>query len=294
VKELIRKIIIINFVNKFLIQPLRYIKFLLPFKYLSRLPVIGEFTYKRKKGKSFKFASNGYDPTANLLFWSKGKDYESHFFNLLNSHFKNAGILFDVGANTGVVSIQLALLPNALNVYAFEPLPRAYNALQNNLKLNEIKNCHTYQLALSDSIRESTLYVPNVEAIPTSSSLRADFCPDHSKIKISITTLDEFVQTKNIKKIDLVKIDVEVGELGVLKGMKSTLEKIKPHIICEILPRTGDLEKTSKFLIRFGYFVYEILENEIKPILKIEDYKRTECIDFLFSPSEMINLSVEK
>ena len=45
------------------------------------------------------------------------------------------------------------------------------------------------------------------------------------KIKTSSITPDSYVKKKNIKKIDLLKIDVEAAELEVLKGMSNCLKK---------------------------------------------------------------------
>jgi len=72
--------------------------------------------------------------------------------------------------------------------------------------------------------------------------------------------------------------------------MKGTIEKMRPHVICEILPRTGDIVNMYEIIKPFGYFIYEILENRINPIEKISEYKRNSCIDFLFSPYLQTNL----
>ena len=289
-KEVFRNILINKFINRSLIRPLRKFKFLFPFQYLSRIPIIGGFAFKNRDGKVIKFTSNGYDATANLLYWSNGKEYEPNIINLLHTLGHEAQVMFDVGANTGVISIHMALLPFAKEVYAFEPLPRAFRVLKENIKLNDLNNCLTYQMALSDSNGKSTLYVPNVEAIPTSSSLESEFYPDHSKIDISVMTMDHFVQTNNISKIDLVKIDVEGGELDVLRGMKRTIEKMRPFVICEILPRTGVLIKTTDFMKQFEYYIYEIFENQIIPIDNVKKYNRNNCIDFLLSPTKQFKL----
>jgi len=283
-------LLINRFVNNSIIQPLRTYKKILPARYLYRLPVVGTFNFKNKAGIPYKFATNGYDPTANLLYWSNGQDFEPHIINLLHTICREAEVLFDVGANTGFISIHMALLPLAKEVYAFEPLPRAFRVLKKNLELNALNNYYGHQLALGDSNGKSTLYVPNVEAIPTSSSLDRGFYQDHSEIDIKIVTMDYFVKTNNISRIDVVKIDVEGRELDVLLGMKATIEDMRPFIICEILSRTGDLIKTTDFMKQFEYYIYEILDNQIKPIEKISEYKRNNCIDFLLSPTKQFKL----
>jgi len=53
--------------------------------------------------------------------------------------------------------------------------------------------------------------------------------------EVTILRLDNFIEEKNIKKIDLMKIDVELHEIEVLEGMGRYIEKYMPIIIIEIL-----------------------------------------------------------
>ena len=46
-------------------------------------------------------------------------------------------------------------------------------------------------------------------------------------IKIKITTLGNFIETQDIKSIDLLKIDTEGYELKVIEGLGKEIKKIK-------------------------------------------------------------------
>ena len=48
-----------------------------------------------------------------------------------------------------------------------------------------------------------------------------------NKIPIKIISLDEFIETKKIQNIDILKIDTEGYELNVLKGIKKNYQIIK-------------------------------------------------------------------
>jgi len=74
-----------------------------------------------------------------------------------------------------------------------------------------------------------------------------------------VDTLDNYVKSKKIERIDFVKIDVEGAELLVLQGMQSILRQHRPPILLvEVFPdwmtdfgdHPGDL---LKFLHQFGY-----------------------------------------
>lgn len=93
-----------------------------------------------------------------------------------------------------------------------------------------------------------------------------------SKVGLYMPTLnlDQFCAQVLDSSIELVKIDVEGGELIVLEGMKHLLKKEKPLVIVEILPASRenvslrkDLNrKINAFVRDVDFGVYEILEGD--------------------------------
>ena len=55
--------------------------------------------------------------------------------------------------------------------------------------------------------------------------------PDIEEIKVKLGVLDEIIPKDVV--IDFIKIDVEGGEFGVLKGAQHLLKKHKPVIVFE-------------------------------------------------------------
>ena len=82
--------------------------------------------------------------------------------------------------------------------------------------------------------------------------------------------LDQFCAQVIESKVELVKIDVEGGELMVLEGMKHLLKQEKPLVVVEILPASRenvplrkDLnQKINRFVRDIDFGVYEILEGD--------------------------------
>ena len=71
-----------------------------------------------------------------------------------------------------------------------------------------------------------------------------------------------------IENIDLVKIDVEGGELNVLEGSLSTIRKFHPILLIEIdFNLSGkDLTQTLSILKSFKYKPYLIEKNELESV----------------------------
>ena len=82
-----------------------------------------------------------------------------------------------------------------------------------------------------------------------------------AKQSVKSFTLDDYVQTKNITKIDFIKIDIEGGEYNALRGMREVLSKMKPILLLEI----------SDFALKNANHS----EEEILALLKENGYAKT-------------------
>jgi hypothetical protein len=53
-------------------------------------------------------------------------------------------------------------------------------------------------------------------------------------------SLDDYVALRGISRVDIIKIDVEGGELDVVRGSKRLLNESRPTIICEVLDAAAE------------------------------------------------------
>ena len=119
--------------------------------------------------------------------------------------------------------------------------------------------------------------------------------PAHQKqIVVPTTTLEALLRrepTTTPRRV-LVKIDVEGHEFAVLKGMeeffkKNMQKKSLPLVICEIVPEiypllNSGIEEVFAYMEKFGYFPYEVLNND--KIIKKSNIKNKRVADVLFKP----------
>lgn len=180
---------------------------------------------------------------------------------------QNASTIFDVGAYTGDTAAQyLKLFPDA-TIYAFEPFEPSFLALQ--AFAREKRNLRPFQLAITDRSGPTEFY-SFAEGPYTNSLLPADpNCPaeidltELQRVGVQATTLDEFCVRNGVGQIDILKMDIQGGELRALEGAsKLLLERAIRLIYTEILfvplyrGQAWHYEIAS-FLSSFGYALYD-------------------------------------
>jgi len=179
---------------------------------------------------------------------------EQCIVQLMRRLVREGDVFFDLGANFGYYSCLLVpLCGKSGAVHAFEANPYLIPNLIRSAELNH-KNGNIYVNAVAigkDSETFLPLYDP--EWIGCSSLYPHDWLNRVSKVLVPVTTVDKYVQEKCIKRIDVMKIDIEGAELDALLGMKDTFCVCPPKvIICELtlLPEENDPLRHSPGVLR--------------------------------------------
>lgn len=144
------------------------------------------------------------------------------------------GVILDVGANLGLVSLLLADSFPDKRIFSFEPNPRTYADLCDNIRLNQAANVAPIQLALG--AKQAILpFQTSENSRATAKLARAG---DDNTVDIQCTTIDLFVQAQLAdSKIAFIKVDTEGHEAAVFQGAQVTLASgIVSAIYYEICP----------------------------------------------------------
>lgn len=244
--------------------------------------------FKVPVGKSsFQLMNYDYDKFSleNDVFWFGLKGWEPESINLWVKLSRESKTILDIGANTGIYSlISAAVAPSAV-IYSFEPVDRIYDKFQKNISINKFSSIHPEKIALSDKNGFTILY-DFVGDIPLNATLNSSWHSDSKarvEKKIETKRLDNFIEENHILNIDLMKIDVELHEPQVLRGMGKYLEKFKPAILIEIFNEEmwNQLQEIIKDL---NYQVFYI--DDLKGARRINGFEIFEGYNFLFCSEE--------
>lgn len=175
--------------------------------------------------------------------------------------------VIDVGANFGYFTLLLGDLVGAAgHVIAVEPNPDAASLLQESVLLNGHRTrTKVVPHALGASAGRGWLYAPDGE--PKNAALVADEnIPGGKTVEVATLTLDEV--TLDCGKVDLVKVDAEGGEQGIVAGMRQLIARDRPTIVLEFnAARYADPRRfLDELLATYGTAQELSLDGELLPL----------------------------
>lgn len=179
-------------------------------------------------------------------------EYEPQYSKSLLAQVRETDVCVDVGANTGFYTILMALRARRGAVHAFEPVPLNYHILSTNVLVNKLSNVVVNNFALGDHTGETEFVV--AEDGGFSSIVDTGRGPIQSRMRVPISTLDEYLETRGIERVDCLKADVEGAEEGILRGARRLFSDAKRR------PRFLMLELEDRMLCRYGCSVDRMLD----------------------------------
>lgn len=217
--------------------------------------------------------------------------YEEKLKSEIIQHFRADGVFVDIGANIGLISLFVSRYFPHAKIYSFEPGEVTHHCLGETLKNNKIHNIELIKKGVSNQVKEGVSFF--IDPISTGgSSLVIDKNKDESQRpieKISLTTLDTFVEETKIKPT-FIKIDVEDAEEMVLEKATETIEKYHPIFIVEsnnqkILGNPLFLETLFKdYKVREIGTVDFVNITKLKELAELNSKEQRRFTDYIFVP----------
>lgn len=213
--------------------------------------------------------SEAYGVGFDIMNQSSFSENEVQFLLALldrrRSFFGEGVIAIDGGANIGVHTVEWARHMHDWGyVLAYEAQEAIYYALAGNLALNNCLNVRARLAALGSSCGDISVPRPNynVPASFGSLELRKSSTNEFIGQQISyeanacasVPMLN--VDSLGLRRLDLIKIDVEGMEVEVLRGARETLARTHPIIFAEII-KTDRAELVAE-LIGHDYQIFQM------------------------------------
>ncbi len=160
---------------------------------------------------------------------TKNLEYDRLTRSILKNALVPQSNCIDIGCHKGeILDLMLNYAPEGKH-YGFEPIPYLFEKLED--KYKDLATIYPYALSDQSGTTQFNL-VKNAPAYSGIKERKYDIKhPEIEKIQVPVKTLDEIIPQD--QKIHFVKIDVEGGEFGVLKGAQQLLKRNQPIVLFE-------------------------------------------------------------
>jgi FkbM family methyltransferase len=165
-------------------------------------------------------------------------------------------VVFDAGACWGDTALYFAnRVGSEGKVYSFEFIPGNCSIFQQNLNLNDgLKNC--IELITNPLWEKEGLKIYFTDNGPGS---QVSFQPFVGYQGVGETlTIDSIVQSKNLTKLDFIKMDIEGAEPNALNGALDTIKALKPKLAIASYHSLDDFVNIPLWIndLNLGYELY--------------------------------------
>ena len=184
------------------------------------------------------------------------------------SKLHNVEIIFDVGANVGQTTQKYRKLFPEASVYGFEPFPEVFAKYLRAFAGD--RQVHPENIALSNKNGDAKFFLNSLHytnsLLPNNTRYTAAMGSYEpvATTRVKTETLDSYCIAHTIERIDILKMDVQGGELLVLEGAREYLRSGRITLIyaeVEFVPIYENqplLDDLERFLKQYGYALHKI------------------------------------
>jgi len=177
--------------------------------------------------------------------------------------------IFDVGAHIGVITAEYRRFFPKATIYSFEPLPVAFEELCTRFKDDGL--VRPIPLAVSNKAGKRMFFVnqdnTTISLLPAADETKywvnpPDAIKSIATIEVPVTAIDDFCKQESVNEIEILKMDIQGGELMALEGATGKLSQGAILLIYTEVPfvpiYTGQalFYEIYDFLSRYGYTLF--------------------------------------
>ena len=194
--------------------------------------------------KIFKYKVSAYSYGTLFYLFKEIFLNNEYYFKSNNPELK----IIDCGANIGMSILYFKSIYPDCSIIAFEPNPFAFSLLKKNVEQNNLQGVTLYNTGLSDDNKVVEFFLPKNKGSLTG-SLNRDRGGSNT-IKIKTEKLSDYLK---LDMFDLVKMDVEGGEMIVLNDLRNSkvIKNSRRYIIEYHHKMDRAKSNLSKFILPF-------------------------------------------
>lgn len=227
--------------------------------------------YEKSIKKIFKIL--GYDlKKINRQVFS-GDEFQAQYQLIIKILDRTNICIFDLGAHRGQTARRYRKLFPKAKIFCFEPFPESIRELE-----KQFANDKNIQIVPNAVGAENTILPFYVNGLDATNSLLTRPASERryypklatlkDKIDVEVITLDDFVSNSNIETIEILKFDIQGGELDALYGAKKILANKKPLLIYTEVMFFPHYENNPLF-----YSIWQFLSNYDYSLFNIYDLR---------------------
>lgn len=164
-----------------------------------------------------------------------GGHYEPHVTRAISSTLQPGDTFVDLGANIGYYSLlAAAIVGPGGRVIGFEARPDNVWLARLSVRENGFRNVTLHNLAVADRATQLQMHAPDHTSLSKVVDESAEITEDF--VAIPAVALDDALA--DLARVDVIKMDIDGGEVRALRGMCGLLERCRPKLFFEYAPFT--------------------------------------------------------
>lgn len=145
-----------------------------------------------------------------------------------------ADVFIDIGANRGYYSLVALSRSKSINVHSFEVNQKTVSKLESHLNQFENRNIEVHDFALGNHNGTTILHSYEDLGSGMDTLFPLEKYGKTRSLEVPVRTLDSIFESVDPASIYVMKIDVEGGELDIIRGGARFIARANPVIIMEI------------------------------------------------------------
>lgn len=190
--------------------------------------------------------------------------YEPELIAVLRRYLAPGGVCVDVGASIGYVTAVAAdLVGPAGQVHAFEPVPQYFANLARLRDDNPAYTIVANRCAAGAQPGRRDIDVTSLSNIGWNTMVPGfmDRAVRREALPVEVVRLDDYLLARDLRRVDLIKIDTEGFEYHVLRGLEGFVRRVYPDlppVYVEVAPQAYPLlgitlDDLRVLLAEYGY-----------------------------------------